>query len=200
MLSRRLFAGRIVKLFLLFPVLGSTFVSVGCSVVSEIASYVGVGLQAFQIVVDILRVQGVIQAGVGTTIDVVIALVKAAFADISAAVAAYENAPSASKQTLLGKLSTAIAVAIAQIQKFWSDLKIPNAGLAITIKDLLGVILSVLAGFASQLPAPASHPMITEAATLPNKLAVLPKKMTTSEFRKEFNSILDKNSLSDRHI
>src|SRR5271157_4940360 len=87
-------------------------------VYSKIVAYVTVGLQAFQSVIDLLAGAGVINPGEGTLIDAAIALVKATFADIQTAVAAYEAAPSSQKQTLAGKISTAISVAEAQIQQF----------------------------------------------------------------------------------
>ena len=81
---------------------GSTACWVSGGVYSAILAYTTAGLQAFQSVVDLLSGSGVIPVGSGTALDLIIAAVKAAFADIQVAVQAYDNAPADQKLTLGG--------------------------------------------------------------------------------------------------
>ena len=191
-MNRREFCSRFPKLGVLLFVLGSMF-ETACSwnqsVYEQIIGYVGVGLQGFQAVVDLLVGQGVIKTGQGTAVDSVITLVNAAFAALQTAVADYQSAPAANKATMLGKISTALQVAENDIGKFWQSLSIPDANLAATIAGLLGIIVSTLAGFAVKLPAPPA----SMKAVIPPALAAAPKARTAKEFKKDFNNILDQN-------
>jgi hypothetical protein len=166
--------------------IGSLASSTACwltgSVFTQILSYINVGLQAFQAVVNLLAPSAAV------AVTAAITLVKAGFADLVTAVDAYEAAPAADKATLLQKVSTVLSILEASIQQFWNDLKLPSGSLATTISGLLGIILSVLAGFATQLPAPAPTPATTKAKALPNLIPVTPQKMSVSQFKKAFNS------------
>jgi hypothetical protein len=152
------------------------------TVFTQIMAYVGVGLTAFQAVVDLLV------PGSAPGIDLAVALVKAGFADLQLAVQDYNNAPAANKSTLLGKISTALAALQNEIQGFWSNLHLPDSSLAKLIKGLLGIILSTLAGFAGQLPAP---PAGTKLMAIPdNAMPVVPKVRTKKQFEQDFNNAL----------
>ena len=70
---------------------------------NQIMSYVGVGLTAFQAVVDLLV------PGSAPGIDAIVLLVKAGFADLQLAVHDYNNAPAADKTTFLNKISVVLA-------------------------------------------------------------------------------------------
>lgn len=171
---------------------GGTMMNTACwfsqNVFDSIIKYVGVGLQAFTAVVSLLSGSGVINPVEGSAILVIINLVKAGFADLQTAVTNYENAPAADKQTLLGKISTALAVLEGTIQQFWNDVQLPNASLAAVVEGLLGIILSTLSAFASQLPAPAVGTVPKKALA---KLIVVPaKKRTPKQFKKDFNAVL----------
>lgn len=176
------------SLSVLAVAISSTVVNTGCwltgSVYKQILAYINVGLQAFQAVVNLL------DPTIAPAVNTAIALVKAAFVDLQTAVDAYEAAPASDKSTLLGKVSTMLSVLEASIQQFWNDLKIPDGTLANTIQGLLGIILSVLAGFATQLPAPAPTPQAARVKALPNIISVTPQKLSTSQFKKEFNAKL----------
>jgi hypothetical protein len=167
--------------------IGSTAASCG-SIYAQIAAYVGVGIQAFQSVVNLLAGAGIVSLPVGTAISAVLSLVKAAWADVQAAIAAYDAAPAASKATLAGKISTALTVVQQEIQQFWSDVKIPDSSLANTVAGLLGLIVSTIAGFLAALP-PASTPAVA-ARPLTKTLSITPAKLTVSQFRTKFNAIL----------
>lgn len=202
MQSTRRFFGKGLGMIGLLSALGSTLFTVGCGIVNEIASYVGIGLQAFQSIVDILSGAGVITIGEGSAIDAIVALVKSGFADLAAAVSAYDNAPASAKQSLLGKISTVISIIMAQIQQFWNDLHIPDPRLADTIKGLLGIILATLAGFLTQLPSPgpAAVKANDKVKALPNTLPVKAQVRKMTDFKHDFNSILEQNGFGEHKI
>lgn len=170
-------------------VVGGTVMNTGCwfsqSVFDSIIKYVGVGLQAFNAVVSLLTGAGVINPIEGSAILGLINLVKAGFADLQTAVNNYNNAPATDKQTLLGKIATALAVLEGSIQQFWNDLQLPNAGLAGIIEGLLGIILSTLSGFASSLPT-----VSVSKKALARQIVVPAKKRTPKQFKKDFNTVL----------
>jgi len=172
----------------------STVFSTACfisgSVFNQILAYVGLGLRAFQSILDILSGAGVIPAGGAGAIDAVVNLVKSGFADLQIAVENYQNAPADQKNTLLQKVSTVLAVLEANLQQFWADLNIPDQALGTLIKGLLGIILATLGGFATQLPAPQSTPQIEKAKKLKNIIMVPAQKRTPKQFKNDFNAKL----------
>jgi hypothetical protein len=193
--SRRSFAQLSLGAVALASTLGSTVLETACTfgtVFAAILKYVGVGLQAFQAVVDLLTGAGVLPLGSAPALDAIIALVKAGFADLQVAVTNYNNNPG-DKTTLLGKISAALASLEANIQTFWSDLQIPDGKLAALVQGLLGIIISTLQGFATQLPAPAPTPALKAAAENPKRLTVPTLKLTPAQFKKRFNALLEQN-------
>lgn len=200
--TRRAFGKLSFGALALGSTLGTMTLETACtfgSVFSQILKYVGVGLQAFQAVVDLLTSAGVIPLGAGPAITAIIALVKAGFADLQVAVTNYNNNPG-DKTTLLGKISAALAAVEASIQTFWNDLKIPDAKLAALVQGLLGLIISTLAGFMSQLPSPPPTPAMTDAAQLPNRITVQAQKLTMKQFKSNFNALLAENGYAQYAI
>lgn len=176
----------------LVSVIGTSALETACTfgtVFSAILKYIGVGLQAFQAVVDLLVSAGVLTVGTGPAVLAIVALVKAGFADLQTAVNNY-NADPSNKITLLGKISAALAALEGSIQQFWNDLQIPDGKLASLVQGLLGLIVSVLQGFAAQLPTPAPTPAMEKAAQLPKRLNVVPLKMSQKQFKQRFNDLL----------
>jgi len=159
------------------------------SVFANIEKYVPVGLQAVSAVLSILTGNGIAVAGVSG----IIALIKVAFADLSAAVSQYQNAPAGQKTGLLGAISETMTVLEANIQKLWSDLSIPDARLSSLIEGLLGVITTTLSGFMTQLPAPVS-PAAQTAKTmkmgLAKQLPSNPVQRSPKQFKRDFNAAL----------
>jgi hypothetical protein len=157
---------------------------------ADILKYAPVALNAFSAVLSILSASGIPMAGI---LAVIIADAKAAFADIQVAVQQYQAAPAGQKTGLLGAISEAIAVAEATLQKFWSDLSIPDVKLASLIEGLLGIITSTLMGFATQLPAPitpAAQQMQRMKAGFPKLLTAPPQKRSLKQFKNDFNAKL----------
>jgi hypothetical protein len=195
MQTRRTFGKLLLGSVGVLSTLGTMTLETACTfgtVFASILKYVNVGLQAFQSIVDLLSGAGVLPVGEGTVIDTAILLVKTGFADLQTAVNNY-NASTGDKTTLLGKISTALSVLQASIQQFWNDLKIPDSKLSSLVQGLLGVILSVLAGFATQLPTPATTAIAKRAAELPNRINVPAQKLSPKEFKAKFNQQLTEN-------
>ena len=166
--------------------LGMTTMGISCgSIFADITAYVPVGMEAFQALIVIL------DPPVALALAPIITAAKAAFADLAAAVAAYNNAPAANKATLVGKISTAINAVIGELQQFWSDANLPNGGLASTISGVLQIILSTLAAFLPLLgPAPAATR--TVAKTLP----YTSQKRTQKQFKADVNAVLKQGGYS----
>jgi len=188
MLTRRRMFSSIIGI----ATLGPTLLTTGCwlsTVYKEILKYIGVGLQAFQGALDLLMGAGVIPAGEGTAISIVINLVKSGFADLQTAVNEYEQAPAANKATLAQRISTIIGILENNIQNFWSSLTIPNPQLASTIEGLLSIILSTLAGFLPSLPAPSPQ----QRVAVRGKLTITPQKRSVKQFKQDINGVLTAN-------
>jgi hypothetical protein len=189
-MNRRNFAGYLLKGAATLGLLSTMTIDAACSfgtVFADILKYVGVGLTSFQSVVDLLAGAGIIPIGTGAAIDTIIALIKAGFADLQTEVTAYNNAPAADKTTLEGKISVILANLQTSLQNFWSQLTIPDANLASTVEGLIGVILSTLAGFATQLPA---APATLTAKLAGKTISYTAKKRTVHQFKNDFNAVL----------
>ena len=111
------------------------------TVVNDISTYVPIGIQAFDTVLSL------IDPPLALALAPIVKEVKVAFADLAAAVSAYNNAPASQKATLSGKITTALNVVIQYLQQFWSDANLPNGSLATTIIGVLQLIISTLAAF-----------------------------------------------------
>lgn len=161
------------------------------SVYTDIKNYAPTILAAVASILSILTGAGIITTPL---ISGIVSLISTSVADLVAAVNTYQSAPADQKQTLLGKISTALADAEANIQQFWSDLTIPDPQLAATIKSLLGVIISTLAGYFNAIGKPVA---LSEAqvrrAQLAKTIQVTPKKRNLSEFKKDWNAALPAN-------
>jgi hypothetical protein len=156
-------------------------------ILSTISAYVPIGLAAFNGVLLLLTSAGIIPPGTSSAIGAVVLLVKAGFADLLAAVQEYQNAPAAQKATLKGRITEILTVLGDNIQKFASDIisTAANNPLLVTVTGLLALILSTLAGFAGQLPAPVSG---RKTLTLAGK-PVTPKTLSLKEFKKQWNQL-----------
>lgn len=184
-MNRRQFASTII----VFSALGS---SLGCffsNVYKNIDRYVPLALLAFDRIIEILTEHGI---PVGPLTDSV-NRVKAAIADIVTAVLAYREA-SGDKSTAIAMIRAALQVAQQSLEEFWRKLSIPNPALAGTIRALIGIIMSTLAGFEAQLPTgrvtPQPKPRVAQAEfDWVNSV----KLRSISEFREDFNSVLRQN-------
>lgn len=180
------------------------FAAEGCvfsNVYKLISKYVPVALMAFDRVTSILEEHGIAIAPALTTF---VTAVKAALADIETAVRMYQDAKSDGKQTALQAVLTALQVAQICLEDFWNHLQIPNPQLASTVRMLLQVIISTLAGFATQLratgpvaptgpvpKAPGAAPKAAPKAAHDTDSAFgAPKPRSIEAFKHDFNAVL----------
>lgn len=163
---------------------GFTTMAVSCgSVFNEILQYVPVALQALQGLLSVLQSGGITLSSV---VQADLNDAKAAFADLQADVTSYNDAPAASKATLLGQVSTALSIVQGSVQKFWTDLGLPDGNIATIVSGVLGVILSTLAYYQAQLPATSSIPVHNPYKPLP----FTAQKRTPKQMRADINKIL----------
>jgi hypothetical protein len=190
-LTRRGFGKLSLSALALFTSLGSLVVTTGCGIVADLLKYIPVALQAITGIVSVLTGGGI---ALSPLVNEIIRDAQAAFANLSADITAYENAPAVDKTTFLGKVSTALAIAEGNIQQFWAALNIPDAVIATVVAGVLGVIVSTLSYFASQLPTPAPSPalaaMQAKRGAIPgSKLLNVPaKKRSLKQFKSDLNS------------
>ena len=183
-MNRRTFMGTS-----LVAVGSGTMLLEGCTfggVIAEIKAYIPIGIAAFNGVVTLLTGLGIIPPGTSTLLALLIAAVKGGFADIIAAIDAYNNAPAADKTTLLQKISLILSEISANIGKFFADLNISNSSVLTLVTGLVQLILSTLAGFASQLPAPPT-PVALSARVAGHPIVITPKILSRSEFKAQWN-------------
>lgn len=167
------------------------------SIYNAIVEYVPVGLSAFSTILSLLSGGGI---AVGPIVSGIVTLVNTGFSDLKAAVTAYQQAPAANKATLLGKVSTVLSDIEANLQAFWSNLTVPDAKLESTIQDLLGVIVTTLLGFGTQLPAAAATPAIQARASLKRTVPGVPQRRSVREFKSAFNDVLVKNGYPEHKL
>jgi hypothetical protein len=186
-MNRRNFVGRLMAGAAAVSVFAMTGVTSACflsgTVFTQIMTYVGIGLTAFQAVV------GLLDPPLALAMAGAIALVKAGFADLQLAVQDYNNAPAGDKTTLKDKIAVVLQDLQAEIQTFWGGLSLPGP-LGLLVKGLIGIIISTLAGFAGQLPVPLPSPASLRAKALPNPVPVEPKARTKKQFETEFNKAM----------
>lgn len=180
-------------LIIVFSALGSSLSCLFSSVYKNIKNYVPFALLAFDRVIQILEEHGIAVSGLVEAMN----RVKAALADIQSAILAYQEANSDQKPTAIGIIRAALQVARTSLEDFWRSLKIPNAQLAGTIKALLTIIISTLAGFEAQLPMAAGA---APAPRMGKEFGSPPKVRTLNEFRDDFNQILRSNDESKFQI
>lgn len=190
--TRRNF-GKSISLGMIGLMFMSMVSTVGCtftSIYNAIIKYIPVGLSAVASILSILSGAGI---GISPLASTILNLIKIGFADLQTAITQYQNSTGSAQQTALGITTNVLADIEANIQQFWNDLTIPDAKLAALCSGLLGIIVSTLQGFQTQLPKPTPPAPGTARAiqaTLPKKIYATPKMRSVSQFRKDFNSLL----------
>jgi hypothetical protein len=188
MLTRRQF-GKVTTTGALALGVGELTMGVSCeSVFQDISTYVPAGIEAFDVALELL------DPTLLAALQPAISAVKNGLADLAADVEAYENAPAASKATLVGKITTIINIIIGNIQQFWADLNLPDGALATTIENILQVILSVLSSFL---------PLIGGSLTYVNKKSLryipfTPEKRSKKQFKAAVNVVLSAHGYAQR--
>jgi hypothetical protein len=186
--TRRTFAQAALKGVATLGVIGVAAGNLACptagNVYDNIIKYAPTALSAFAAILALLAGAGV---PIGPEVLITVAAVKLGMADLQTVIAQYQAAPSYEKTTLVGKIAEALNAVEESLQKFWSDLKIPDPKLTDTVQGLLGILVSTLMGFSTQLP-----PVAASAArmALKKSLSVPAKKRSLSQFKAEFNALM----------
>jgi hypothetical protein len=187
-MNRRNMLQRLTFGFAALLVSGPSLFMAGCtwsSVESAIAAYVPVGLAAFNGVLMLLSAAGVIPPGTSTAIGALVVLIKAGFADLLAAVQEYQNAPAAQKVTFKEKIAELLTVLGDNIQKFMTDISVSDNKLLQLVTGLVSLILTALAGFSAQLPAPLAG---RKKLTVGGK-PITPKLISLKDFKRQYNQL-----------
>lgn len=168
----------------LFVLIGSSLSLEGCSVFDSILTWVPIGLTALQGIVTVLGPLIGPAAGI-------ITLIKAAFADLSAAVSAYKNDTNpADKATLLAKIRTFLGDIVNNFQTFFNALNIGNNPILNIVIGLANVILAAIEGFMGQLPATGTKTPTTSFHVGTRQLTVTPKFYNrVSDFKHDYNAV-----------
>jgi hypothetical protein len=179
--TRRQF-GKMVGAGALALGIGEISMGFSCATVyTDIENYVPIGLAAFNTIITL------IDPPLATVLAPVIVLVKAAFADLTAAITEYNNAPAAGKTTLLGKVRLAIQAVIDNLNKFWSDANIPDSPLASMIVGVLQIVVSTLAAFLPLIGGTvASKKVAKEIPIVPRTKKQLAKSVVKSDINAVF--------------
>jgi hypothetical protein len=162
----------------------------GCNVFDSIMTWIPIGLTALQGIVIVLGPL------IGPGAAAIIVLIKAAFADLSAAVSEYNaDTNPADKATLLAKIRTFLGDIVAHFKDFLNALNLANNPIVAIVVGLAGVIISALMGFLGQLPTTAGAKAVSGAFTLGGKsYPVAPKfYKRVSDFKHDFNSVATTN-------
>jgi hypothetical protein len=192
MQTRRQF-GKMVGTGALALGIGELTMGLSCSsIFSDIETYVPIGIEAFESIIAIIT------PAEATALSGIITIVKAAFADLAAAVTAYENAPAANKATLLGKITTAINAVMTAIQEFWSQANLPDGTLAATIEGVLQVILSTLAAFLPLVGSTMDTRYQERLQKLPHQITFTPAKRSQKQFKAAVNVVFSSHGYANR--
>ena len=167
---------------------GVAFLAVGCKVtLSDVLNWVNDGAGGVSTIIGLLVSAGVLACA---TCSVLANAAVAAVAAIGTAIQAYENAPAASKATLLGKIETAIQSAITAATEFFHSVSIPGSGLANTILSLAGLILSALTGYLQNFFPHALGTTRAFRLGTSSAISVTPKSLTLKEYNSTWNAIV----------
>ena len=183
MQTRRQFSSTIL---LALSALSMPFVMAGCNVIDSILTWVPVGLTALQGIVTLLGPL------IGPAAGIVL-LIKAGFADLSAALTDYKNDTNpADKNTLLAKIRTLLADIVAHFQDFLAALNLGNNPIVNIVVGLVSIILSAIEGFMGQLPQPTALTASFHVGA--RQFTVTPKYYKrVSDFKRDFNSVATAN-------
>ena len=192
-MTRRSFAGTIGKFGALAGLGSLVSFTTACpawlgSVEANLLKYIPVAIQAVTGILSVLTGGGI---AISPIVTLALTDVKAAFADLSADIEAYQNAPAAQKATLLGQLSTALTIVEGNVQQFWADLNIPDGIIATVVAGVLAVVVSTLGYFQSQLPVPTPTPALAsmrqKRMALAKTLNAPAQKRSLGQFKSDLN-------------
>lgn len=181
MQNRRQFVERTL---LFLGVLMAPFTMVACNVFSDILAWVPIGIAAVNGIVTVLG------AFMPPGATAVIALVKAAFADLTATITQYQQDTNpADKATWEAKIATILNDIAANFQSFLNSLNLGNNPIEAIVIGLANVFLAAIAGFLGQLPS-TSKTLAMTARVGTKSFTVVPKfYKKASDFKKDWNAV-----------
>jgi hypothetical protein len=183
-LTRRQFS-KLTSTSLLALATGASISLIGCNVFNDILNWVPVGISAIEGIVTVLG--PLVSPGALA----IIALVKIAFADLSATVTEYNNDTNpADKATLLAKIRTILNDIVTNFQSFLDQLNLANNPIIAIVIGLANVVLSAIAGFLGQLPVSGTRVMATSFRVNGQMTTVVPHYYKhASDFRNAYNAV-----------
>jgi hypothetical protein len=188
MLTRREFSKR-TGTGLLALATGLSFTLTGCNVFDSIANWIPTGIAAINGIITVLG------ALVPPQALVIISLVKAALADLAATVNQYRNDTEPThKDTLLHKIRTILADIVQNFQSFLDALNLGSNPIEAVVIGLANIILSAIAGFIGQLPAPPAGtvPVATTFHVGGRQMPITPKLYKNNKgFIADYNQVAE---------
>lgn len=185
MLTRREF-GKKTGLGFMALATGASISLTGCNVFDDILAWVPVGIAAINGIVTVLGPL------VPPPAFAIITLVKAALADLTAAITQYRNDTNpADKDTLLHKIRTILADIVTNFQSFLDALNLGTNPIEAIVIGLASVILSAIEGFLGQLPQPTPAPAPPAMVRLGSRNMPITAKLykNTKDFKSAYNQI-----------
>ena len=149
--------------------------------IAKLESWIGVGLLDFQGIVSIINPPA------GSALTAAVTIANAAWADVQAAITAYQQAPAASKATFLGKVTVVVNALMGQIANVLG--LVPGAAeYTATAKAVLLLIISTLQAIATGLPTTTTTAAVRSAAI--TSLTLPPPAKNAKDFQGQVNQIL----------
>jgi hypothetical protein len=190
-LSRRQFfevsaKGTLGTAILAAEVGGAAYLLSGCSFnISSILAWVPTATSSISSILTLLVGAGALAC---LTCSVLANIALAAISAVGTAVQAYQNAPAASKATLLGKIQTGLQAALTASGSFFESANVPDQKLFALIVGIAGLVLSAISGFIAQVggvtPVPATFRLSRQ--TIPYS----PKVYTLRGYKSDFNKLV----------
>jgi hypothetical protein len=189
-MDRREFHKAIGTAGLVLAVGGTSIELGGCSVITDIESWIPIGLAALDSIEAELKANNVPIPAVLVTVE---NDVKLALADLQAAAQEYDST-SPPPVGALQKLQAALKAVTDQFGNFLAQLQLPGGGLLNLILNLAGIVFSTIAGFINRLPVPATFKSSVVSAQYRvsgQVLNVVAKERSRRAFKKDWNGELD---------
>lgn len=184
-----------MKKALLALTLSAAILIQGCtfsSAMAQLEKYAPIALQAISSIVAILVQGGVIKTGQASTVTTDIGMATAALTDVENAVAAYNAAPAASKNTELNKVIAALQAAQSQLAQGVKDVGMNgNSNSVLAAEAGLQVIITTLAAIEVNLPQPTPAPASVRASAKKSKLRFGHPNLV-GQFKTQFNAAVGK--------
>jgi hypothetical protein len=171
---------------------GSVISMTGCNVFQDIQTWIPIGLVAVQGIITVLGPLVPPQA------VAIIVLIKAAFADLSAAITSYNNDTNpVDKSTLLAKIRTFLGDIVSNFQSFLNALNLGSNPIINVVVGLVNVVIAAVEGFMGQVPA--AGPITPVTLTLNGRLINVTPKLykNVADFKKDFNAVAIANGHSE---